>query len=138
MSKYSILYADDDPDDLELVQEAFSLYSTNFNVTTFMDGGQILSYLQHLPEKEPTPCLVILDINMPVMTGKEVLINIRQIPRYESIPVVLFTTSSQPLDKIFASQYNAGFITKPIGMKEMDLIIKQFINHCSEEVKNFK
>jgi CheY-like chemotaxis protein len=134
--KNIVLYADDDPDDLELVKDAFSNYSHNVEVVACTDGIQALSYINNLSEEDPTPCLIILDINMPILSGKEVLIRLRQKERFNEIPVVLFTTSSQPNDKNFANQYKAGFITKPIDTKQMAYIADEFINHCAEEVKN--
>src|SRR5437868_2797773 len=107
-----VFYADDDTDDLELVQDAFARYSKNVEVLTARDGRQALSYLQAIGEGDPTPCLVILDVNMPLVNGKEVLKKIREIDRLESVPVVLFTTSSLPQDQHFARKYNAGFVTK--------------------------
>lgn len=130
-----VIYADDDPDDIELVEEAFKRYANNVEVVTFRDASQALSYLKNQTESAPLPCLVILDINMPLMDGKEALIRLRQMERYEAIPVVLFTTSSMPLDKAFAKRYDAGFITKPLGYEQMELITKEFINHCSEETQ---
>ena len=133
--KNIVLYADDDPDDLELVQDAFARYSNNVEVVSFMDGISALSYLQELSPLEPSPCLVILDINMPVLNGKEALMRLRQMERFESVPVVLFTTSSQPYDKTFASRYKAGFVTKPLDVKQMRIITDQFIDHCAEEIR---
>src|SRR5215207_2083878 len=112
--KNVVLYADDDPDDLELVKEAFSRYSKNVEVITVMDGSQVLSYLHRLKEEDPSPCLVILDINMPMLNGKETLKKIREFPGLEKLPVVLFTTSSLPQDQVFARHYDAGFVTKPL------------------------
>ena len=100
-----------------------------------MDGISALSYLQELSPLEPSPCLVILDINMPVLNGKEALMRLRQMERFESVPVVLFTTSSQPYDKTFASRYKAGFVTKPLDVKQMRIITDQFIDHCAEEIR---
>jgi len=133
--KNIVLYADDDTDDLELVQDSFSLYSNNVEVVTARDGSQALSYLNSLTDDYPAPCLIILDINMPVINGKEVLVKIREMPRFESIPVVLFTTSSLPQDHGFAKKYNAGFVTKPLDVAQMEMITELFIDHCADEIK---
>ncbi len=133
--KNIVLYADDDIDDLQLVQEAFSRYSSNVEMVTVTDGTEALSYLKNLSEFDPTPCLIILDINMPRMSGKEALMKLRQFARFEEVPVMLFTTSSMPIDITFAARYKAGFLTKPIDIRQMDVITDQFIDHCTEEVK---
>lgn len=133
--KNIVLYADDDPDDLQLVRDAFTLYSTNVEVVTVRDGTEALAYLKSLGEYDPKPCLVILDINMPRLNGKEALIELRKTERFEDTPVVLFTTSSLPLDKNFAERYKAGFITKPIDARQMEMITGNFIEHCTEEIR---
>jgi CheY-like chemotaxis protein len=133
--KNLVLYADDDADDLQLVQEAFAEYAKDVEVITVADGGQALAWLQRLTDDDPVPCLVILDVNMPVMDGKQVLVRLRRLERFESVPVVLFTTSSLPADKQFAEKYGAGFITKPLNLKQMELITEEFIGHCVEEVR---
>jgi CheY-like chemotaxis protein len=133
--KNIVVYADDDADDLLLVREALSNYSSNLDLITLNNGAEALSYLKHLIEKETTPCLIILDINMPKLDGKETLTRIRELKELKNVPVILFTTSSQQLDKKFAHAYNAGFITKPIDFQQMDRIANEFINHCSDEVQ---
>jgi len=132
LPKNIIVYADDDPDDLDLVKEAFSKYSQNVELVTFDDGGSILAYLSSF---ENTPCLIILDINMPILDGKEVLVRLRKIDQYESTPVVLFSTSCLPTDKIFAGQYNAGVVAKPLAMQQMETITDLFIDHCTEDIR---
>jgi len=135
-AKNLVFYADDDLDDLELVKDAFAQYSKNVEVLTATDGSKALSYLSNLKKYDVLPCLIILDVNMPVINGKETLLRLREIEHFQDVPVVLFTTSSQPIDKSFAKKYNAGFITKPIDVKQMEVIADQFIEHCSEEVRN--
>ena len=130
-----VFYADDDLDDLELVKDAFAQYSKNVEVLTATDGSKALSYLSNLKKYDTLPCLIILDVNMPVINGKETLLRLREIEHFQDVPVVLFTTSSQPMDKSFAKKYNAGFITKPIDVKQMEVIADQFIEHCSEEIR---
>jgi CheY-like chemotaxis protein len=133
--KNIVFYADDDADDLELVQDAFSQYAHNVEVVTAKDGSQALSYLQGLGDADPKPCLIILDVNMPFFNGKEVLRRIRTIDHFETVPVVLFTTSSMPSDQNFAEKYNAGFVTKPLDVSQMEVITELFIDHCSDEIK---
>ncbi|HJW16503.1 MAG TPA: response regulator [Flavisolibacter sp.] len=133
--KHVVLYADDDPDDLMLVKEAFNRYADNVEVITATDGEQALSYLDSLDHFDPAPCLIILDINMPRLNGKEALKKIRTLPRYTDIPVVLFTTSSYNLDRDFARQHKAGFITKPLDVRQIETIADQFVQHCTDEIK---
>lgn len=131
--KNIVLYADDDIDDINLVREAFFNYSPDIELITVADGLEALSFLKNLSVEDIAPCLIILDINMPRMDGKEALIKIRQMKRFENIPSILFTTSSQGRDKDFAEKYNAGFLTKPIEYTQMDLIANKFIQHCADQ-----
>jgi CheY-like chemotaxis protein len=133
--KHIVLYADDDPDDLMLVKEAFIRYSDNVEVVTAPNGEQAISYLMELDPFDPAPCLIILDINMPRLDGKEALKKIRTLQRFDNIPVVLFTTSSYTLDREFSSQYKAGFITKPLDVRQIEVIADQFVQHCTDEIK---
>ncbi|MBD0276650.1 MAG: response regulator [Flavisolibacter sp.] len=133
--KNIVVYADDDTDDQAFVREAFSRYTNNVELMLFRDGREVLSYLHDIGNNDPAPCLVILDINMPGINGKEVLVRLRQMEKFHSVPVVLFSTSNQPLDKQFAARYYAGFITKPLEVKQMKNITEQFIDHCTEEMQ---
>jgi CheY-like chemotaxis protein len=133
--RYVVLYADDDQDDLDLVLDAFARFTDNVDVITAQDGYEALSYLKNLPLLEPSPCLIILDMNMPRLDGKETLMAIRSLKRYQDVPVVMFTTSSFPLDKDFADRNGAGFITKPLDLKQFSAIAEQFISHCADEIQ---
>lgn len=133
--RYVVLYADDDQDDLDLVLDAFAKFTDNVDVVTAQDGYEAIAYLKNLPQLEPSPCLIILDMNMPRLDGKETLKKVRQLDRFQDTPVVIFTTSSLPDDKDFARKYNAGFITKPLDLKQFSVIAEQFISHCADEIK---
>lgn len=135
-SKKIVLYADDDIDDLQLIREAFSLYSDVVELVTVSDGLEAVTYLNEIPLHQPGPCLIILDINMPLMDGKEALKAIRETDRFEEVPAILFTTSSQTKDKEFAKLYNAGFLTKPVDYNQVEVIASQFIEHCSGVIKS--
>ncbi|MDB5251464.1 MAG: response regulator [Flaviaesturariibacter sp.] len=133
--KNFVLYADDDADDLQLVRDSFAQYVQDVEVVTVSNGDDALAFLENLPDDAATPCLVILDVNMPGLDGKQVLARLRAIDRFAQVPVVLFTTSSLPSDKSYAQSLQAGFVTKPLNMKQMELITDQFISHCVEEVR---
>jgi CheY-like chemotaxis protein len=133
--KNLIIYVDDDPDDLILVEQSFRQYSNNVEVITFMDGTHAFNYLKSLPEFDPVPCLIILDINMPGLNGKGILIKLRDLSRFKSVPIVLFSTSSLPSDKEFAILHSAGFVTKPLDINQMEAITDQFIDQCTEEIR---
>jgi len=137
MSKTSItiFYADDDPDDREFLQEALRDYHADIELITCNNGAEAIHYFSNLLPFESLPCLIILDQNMPLVGGKEVLQRLRTIPRVKDIPVVLFTTSSLEEDKLFAQEYDAGFITKPIYARQMENIVDQFIDHCTDDIK---
>lgn len=131
-----VLHADDDPDDIQLVREAFATHTKNVEVISLHDGFEALAWLKSLGAASRKPCLIILDINMPRMDGKETLQHIRTMTQFDTVPVMLFTTSAQRFDQEFAQRYNAGFLTKPIDDRQMDTIIKNFLAYCSEEVRN--
>ena len=133
--KNLILYADDDMDDIRVVKDAFRDYNHAVRLVTFTNGSELLQFCQNLSPFEPLPCLIILDINMPGMDGKQTLKKIRNIDHLAEVPVVLFTTSSLPSEAAFARAYDAGFINKPLDIQQMQWIIDQFIDHCSEEVR---
>jgi CheY-like chemotaxis protein len=133
--KNLVLYADDDPEDIELVTEAFLAYSQNIELMTFSDGIELLNFIRTIDPFHAVPCLFILDINMPRLDGKETLRRLRRVEAFSDVPAVLFSTSSLPADAAFAKSFNAGFVTKPLHTSQVHLIIDQIIEHCSDEVK---
>lgn len=134
-AKSLVLYADDDPDDLALLKDAFHDYSNVIDLMTFQDGVELLRYVEQLSDFEPDPCLIILDINMPCKNGIEVLKEIRRKKETADVPVVLFSTSTLPSEAATARRLNAGFVNKPIIASQIRQIIDQLLDHCHEEVK---
>ena len=133
--KSLVLYADDDPEDIELVSEAFQVYSQNVELMTFRDGIELLNFIRTIDPFHAAPCLFILDINMPRLDGKETLRRLRRVEAFSDVPAVLFSTSSLPADAAFAESFKAGFVTKPLHTSQVHLIIDKIIEHCSDEVK---
>jgi CheY-like chemotaxis protein len=93
LQRKQILIADDDPEDLELMVEVVLQLEPETKVHTVTNGSKVLDYLASKADDE-LPCLIILDYNMPYMTGPEVMQVIRKQPRYEKIPRVIWSTSN--------------------------------------------
>lgn len=128
MGKKLILYAEDDPDDRFIFENCFAQHRDEVNIQMFNDGLEILNYLKTSLDLQPN--LIILDINMPELDGKDALRILRDMPAYATIPVILLTTSSSPVDRYFAQHFHAGFITKPMDEIEMDKIAKELLKFC--------
>lgn len=132
--KNIVLYADDDPDDQFIVQDAFRQFDTSIEVVCLPNGKEAMDCLHNMAQTNLLPCLVILDINMPILDGKKTLQEIRESEHWKDLPVVLFTTSSNPNDESFAFQHRAGFITKPTAVNDLHSIAAHFIAHCNQEL----
>lgn len=116
----TILMADDDEDDRLLTQDALIESRVLNNLYCVEDGVDLLEYLRKEGKYAtgvacPRPSLILLDLNMPRMDGREALKNIKQDPELRTIPVVILTTSKQEEDMLRG--YNLGaasYITKPV------------------------
>lgn len=84
-----IFYADDDVDDIEIFSDITE--ELGIDLMTFQNGSEVLEKLNNPP---PTPCIIFLDINMPGLSGIEVLKIIRKNQKWSAIPVIMFSTST--------------------------------------------
>jgi CheY-like chemotaxis protein len=89
----NIFYIDDDPEDREFFVEAIEKMDSSYLCSTAKDG---LSGLIDLQQLVMMPDFIFVDINMPVMNGKQFLIEIKKIPGLRSIPVIMYSTSCHP------------------------------------------
>ena len=112
-----ILLVDDDPDDIELLNEALSAINNSFHYLSFPDGTEALSYLIQARETGTVPNLVVIDMNMPLMSGRQLLTNIKKEPVLRNIPLVVFTTSANPIDLEHCIKHGIDMITKPTSLK---------------------
>lgn len=134
MKKNYILWADDDTDDLLLMKEILLKHNQHYDIVEVGNGKEALDYLKNSKKVSEAPCLIILDINMPVLDGKQTLSIIKKTDEYKSIPVVVFTTSNSELDKSFCSKYQVEMITKPAHYKNLENAVLKMVQHCDKEV----
>ncbi len=114
MSQYKvILYADDDMDDKAWVSEACKAVNAAWAIEFVENGRQALDYLYKLPLSD-LPALIVLDLNMPQLDGRQTLQKIKADPEYQQIPVAIVTTSSNNIDKAICQRLGASiFLIKP-------------------------
>lgn len=118
--RITILLADDDADDRELAREALQQSRLLNTLHMVGDGEELMDYLHHrgkyaAEDAAPRPGLILLDLSMPKMDGREALAAIKKDPTTRQIPVVIMTTSSA--DEDICRSYDLGassFITKPV------------------------
>lgn len=119
-----ILYAEDDPEDRMLVLDAMSASKLANPVDTVADGVELLAYLRRegrfADREDELPGLILLDLNMPRMDGREALREIRQDERFRRIPVIVLTTSKAEEDIL--RSYDLGvnsFVVKPVTFEAL-------------------
>lgn len=131
-----ILLVDDSEDDVFLITEAFRRHETQSEVDSLLSGDEACEYLFSCGEKErPLPDVVLLDINMPRLTGFEVLSRIRSHPATRTLPVVMLTTSDHPADikQAYACGANS-YLQKPLEYQHLCEMIGQFLHYWSDIV----
>ncbi len=132
MNSRYVIFADDDADDLELITGFFKQYNSDVHVLEFKDGREVLKFLNDFAVTIHKPLLIVLDINMPRMNGRETLIAIRNHPGFKHTPVIVYTTSASRDDQEFCQQYHASWINKPCTIEDVKSIAKIIADFCHE------
>jgi two-component system, response regulator len=125
-----MLMADDDEDDCMLARNAFEACGAPGAFACVEDGMALLDYLS----RSPLPALILLDINMPLMDGFEVLKEMKSIPAFQDIPVVMVTTSREEEDMAKSLTLGAdSFFTKPSRFSDWINMMKSLSDRWLEE-----
>ncbi|MEI9921312.1 MAG: response regulator [Bacteroidota bacterium] len=120
-----IVLIDDDAEDQEIFKTALNEISELLECISFTDPRQAL---HQLIEKELEPDLIFLDLNMPTMTGQEFLTEVKKREETQNIPVIIFSTSSNPTTVRLAKEMGAiNFITKPDRFDKLVDMLKPII-----------
>ena len=106
-----ILHVEDDSDDVELLQEAFDNNDLSVSIEVLKQGDVVLPWLE---SGKMLPNVIVMDLNLPKLHGREILGRIKSHPKFKSIPLVVLTTSSSQTDLDYCLKLGADeFITKP-------------------------
>jgi len=127
-----ILCVDDDDDDLFFIKEIIESQGHSFEIKAAKDGWDALNFLQQGIKKNELPCLIIMDMNMPRMDGKQTISKIKENEELSKIPVVVFTTSSNITHKKYFESLGIRFITKPFDYKVFTEEIIKLLAYCAD------
>ena len=127
MRSLEILVVDDDDADALMISEALESSAGEVTVQRVADGREALDYLRRegaYPDAS-RPDLILLDLNMPRMDGRETLAAIKSDDRLKAIPVVILTTSGAEPDITSSYQHRANaYVTKPFGLDEFEATVR--------------
>jgi CheY-like chemotaxis protein len=126
-TKPIILYAEDDFDDFESLKEALDQLSANQLLLHAKNGAEAVSFIENATV---LPSLIVLDLNMPVMDGKEVLNWLKERNEYKNIPVMIFTTSSREEDVKLCQKYGCTFFRKPTLYRDLLHVAQTMLQMC--------
>jgi two-component system, chemotaxis family, response regulator Rcp1 len=122
----TVLMVEDDPDDVYLTKQALRSSRLRMNLHVVSDGVEAMQYLRQQDGFAgcPRPNLVLLDLNLPRMDGREVLTEIRQDPAFTDLPVVVLTTSKAEHDIAASYRQHANcYISKPVDMDQFRTVV---------------
>ncbi len=121
-----ILLVEDSPGDVRLTQEALADAKIRNRISVVNDGLEAMAFLQREARYEgaPRPDLILLDLNMPRMDGREVLAAIKKDDGLKTIPVVVLTTSEADADILKSYELHAScYITKPVDLEQFITVV---------------
>lgn len=126
-SPMDVLLIEDSPGDVRLTQEAFREANPSIRLHVASDGVEAMAFLQregaHAPA--PRPDIILLDLNLPRMDGREVLARIKEDDKLKTIPVVILTTSDAEADITKSYQLKANcYLTKPVQLDQFESLVK--------------
>jgi chemotaxis family two-component system response regulator Rcp1 len=122
-----VLLVEDSPGDVRLTQEAFRDANTLVMLHVATDGADAMAFLRRtgMHMDAPRPDLILLDLNLPRMDGREVLAHIKADDTLKTIPTVILTTSEAEADIIKSYQLRANcYLTKPVQLDEFESLVK--------------
>jgi CheY-like chemotaxis protein len=123
-----VLLVEDDPGDVLLIEEAFEFNKVRNSLNVVPDGVEALAFLRREGEhaEAPRPGLILLDLNLPRMDGREVLAEVKGDPELRTIPVVVLTTSKAEEDVLRSYDLHANaYVTKPVDFDRFIEVVRQ-------------
>jgi len=129
---YTILMADDDAEDRMIMEDAFKALGNQETISFAQNGVRTLEILEDCASEGALPKLIILDLNMPLLNGTQTLSKLKEDGRFNNIPVIIYSTSINPVEKSKCLNLGAhSYITKPLSHLESVEIAQQFMTFAN-------
>jgi chemotaxis family two-component system response regulator Rcp1 len=122
-----VLLVEDSPGDVRLTQEAFRDANTSIHLHVASDGVEAMAFLRRegIHGQAPRPDIILLDLNLPKMDGREVLAHIKEDGTLKLIPTVILTTSDAEADIVKCYQLHANcYLKKPVQLDAFESLVK--------------
>lgn len=123
----TVLLVEDSPGDVRLTREAFREANGAIHLHVATDGVEAMAFLRHQGAfaDAPRPDMILLDLNLPKMDGREVLAHIKEDDSLKLIPTVILTTSEAEADIVRSYQLQANcYLTKPMQLDAFEMLVK--------------
>jgi len=133
-----VLLVEDSPGDVRLTEEAFRGANRAVHLHVATDGVEAMAFLrkQGAHVNAPRPDLILLDLNLPKMDGREVLVHIKEDGSLKTIPTVILTTSDAEADIVKSYQLQANcYLTKPVQLDAFEALVKSINDFWLTKVK---
>jgi two-component system, chemotaxis family, response regulator Rcp1 len=133
-----VLLVEDSPGDVRPMQEAFHDANRSIHLSVASDGVEAMAFLKHEGKHAGAirPDLILLDLNLPKMDGREVLAHIKEDEDLKMIPTVILTTSDAEADIVKSYQLQANcYLTKPVQLDAFESLVKSINDFWLTKVK---
>ena len=133
-----VLLVEDSPGDVRLTREAFSDVNSSIHLHVAADGLEAMTFLrrQGVHAHAPRPAIILLDLNLPKMDGREVLAHIKEDASLKAIPIVILTTSDAEVDIARSYELQANcYLSKPVQLDAFEALVKSINDFWLTKVK---
>jgi CheY-like chemotaxis protein len=133
-----VLLVEDSPGDVRLTKEAFRDANSSIHLNVAADGVEAMAFLRHqgIHAHVPRPDLILLDLNLPKMDGREVLAHIKEDSGLKLIPTVILTTSDAEADIVKSYELQANcYLSKPVQLDAFEALVKSINDFWLTKVK---
>lgn len=131
-----IVIVEDNPPDVHLFRYALDQQGEEYQLEVLRDGEEALRFVREQRSCEPdaAPCVIVLDLHLPKVDGKEVLTAIKGVPELSHVRVAVLTSSANPLEEAEVRQIGVRlYRTKPTQLHEFEEVAKEILAICKDQ-----